>query len=117
MYNALCGDRVDIHLRVTGEQVEAAAFDGEACAICRASASMLCGLAPARPVAWLRSLSARLHQALGGFETTLPEELEPLLGVRRYPSRRRCATLPWEAAVKALDHPVVPAPNRGATGA
>jgi len=127
-YNPLCGDRVEICLRVTGDQVEAAAFEGEACAICTASASLLCSLAPTRPVAWLRSLSDLLREALKGSlaasdESTgsdssedaaggLPDELKPLLGVRRYPSRRRCATLPWEAAVKALDQPETPPPNR-----
>ena len=30
------------------------------------------------------------------------EEMHALLGVRPYPSRVRCATLPWVAAVKAL---------------
>ena len=37
------------------------------------------------------------------------ESLAPLLGVRPYPTRTRCATLPWEAACKALEltHPPV----------
>ncbi len=33
---------------------------------------------------------------------SIPEDLHPLLGVRPYPSRIRCATLPWDAALKAL---------------
>ena len=45
-YNPLCGDRILVQLRITQEQVEAAAFDGEACAICMASASLLCGNTP-----------------------------------------------------------------------
>jgi len=137
MYNALCGDRIEISLRVTGGQVEAAAFEGEACAICRASASMLCSLAPTRPVAWLRSSSDLLQEALKGSDlnreqgsllrsreadsdqsedanTALPDALKPLLGVRGYPSRRRCATLPWEAALKALDDSAVQPPRSGA---
>jgi len=32
----------------------------------------------------------------------IPADLRPLLGVRPYPSRIRCATLPWDAALKAL---------------
>jgi NifU-like protein involved in Fe-S cluster formation len=35
-------------------------------------------------------------------ESKLPEALNPLLGVRPYPSRIRCATLPWTAAQRAL---------------
>jgi nitrogen fixation NifU-like protein len=120
-YNALCGDRIDVSLRVVGDAVEAAAFDGEACAICMASASLLCSLAPGRTLAALRQLSDDLHRALDGAvgadlvrdraPSALPqddqapgiqEELRPLLGVRPYPSRIRCATLPWAAAASAL---------------
>jgi nitrogen fixation protein NifU and related proteins len=114
-YNPLCGDRIEIGLRVAGDTIEEAAFDGEACAICMASASMLCGLAPGRTVAVLRQLSDDLHRALaapvGAASAATPtrsrlkpllHELEPLLGVRPYPSRVRCATLPWTAAVEAL---------------
>jgi nitrogen fixation NifU-like protein len=147
IYNALCGDRIEVRLRLDGEAVRGAAFDGEACAICLASASLLCGLAPGRTAAGVRRLAARLAEALGAHpvgadssanvlaksqhggyshpgsrinplpqpgdserradfpdscDTDLPEELHPLLGVRPYPSRVRCATLPWEAAVAAL---------------
>ncbi|MGK2926092.1 MAG: iron-sulfur cluster assembly scaffold protein [Lysobacterales bacterium] len=105
-YNPLCGDRVGIGLRVAGDVIEEAAFTGEACAICMASASMLCGLAPGRTVAALRQLSDDLHEALaapvGDDPRGIPEDLHALLGVRPYPSRIRCAALPWTAAVTAL---------------
>ena len=126
-YNPLCGDRIEIQLRVAAGSIEAAAFDGEACAICMASASMLCGLAPGREVKALLQLGDDLHRALDvslGAASAAPgldddpaesrlkplprpvpllcEELHPLLGVRPYPSRVRCATLPWSAAANAL---------------
>ena len=41
-YNPLCGDRVEIRFRIAGTTIEAAAFDAESCAICMASASLLC---------------------------------------------------------------------------
>jgi nitrogen fixation NifU-like protein len=123
-YNPLCGDRVEVRLRVAGDAVEAAAFDGEACAICMASASLLCSLAPGRTVTELWQLAHELEQALrpavgAGLardlepptrraqsalpQKGLPAELHPLLGVRPYPSRISCATQPWTAAVRALD--------------
>ena len=105
-YNPLCGDRIEIGLRVADDTIEEAAFDGEACAICMASASMLCGLAPGRTVAELQALNDLLDEALtapvGDAPPGIPEELYALLGVRPYPSRIRCATLPWAAAATAL---------------
>ena len=102
-YNPLCGDRILVQLRITQGQVEAVAFDGEACAICMASASLLCENSQGKPVGHLEDLHDRLQAALeGGPETSGIENLRPLLGVKPYPSRIRCATLPWSAARKAL---------------
>jgi len=136
IYNPLCGDRIEVRFRLVGEAVKGAAFDGEACAICLASASLLCGLAPGETVTQVRQMATELEKALRarpvgadssatgpakaprgghghlpsrmnpllqGTDTSLPETLHPLLGVRPYPSRVRCATLPWEATVRALE--------------
>ena len=109
-YNPLCGDRIEVALIVRDGSVDAAAFDGEACAICMASASLLCSLAPGQTPPELRALGRLLQQSLGipaapdpGRDHELPCPLRPLLGVRPYPSRIRCATLPWTAAVRALE--------------
>lgn len=109
-YNPLCGDRIEVALIVRDGSVDAAAFDGEACAICMASASLLCSLAPGQTQPELRQLSRLLQQSLGtpaapdpGPDRELPCPLRPLLGVRPYPSRVRCATLPWTAVARALE--------------
>lgn len=103
LYNPLCGDRVEVQLRIADEDVEAMAFRGEACAICMASASLMCAHQAGRPVADLRAAHAWLEGALSGaHEERQIEPLLPLLGVRAYPSRVKCALLPWEAAIGAL---------------
>jgi len=115
-YNPLCGDRVLVLLRVRNERVDAAAFEGQACAICMASASMLCELAPGKMVAEVIEISEQLNEALcrrGPWPRPTEEKiiensrgheplLQPLLGVKPFPSRIRCATLPWDAAIQAL---------------
>ena len=108
-YNPLCGDRIEVALLIRHGCIEVAAFDGEACAICMASASLLCKLAPGQTPRELRQLSQQLQQGLGIRGASdpvpnpeLPVALRPLLGVRPYPSRVRCATLPWTAAGRAL---------------
>ena len=101
--NPLCGDRIEMSLKLSSGMIEDIAFDGEACTICMASASMLCEQATGQPADRLRSLEESLRAALHG-QASLAENdpRAPLLGVRPYPSRIRCATLPWEAAVKAV---------------
>lgn len=102
-YNPLCGDRILVQLRINSGRVEAAAFDGEACAICLASASLLCENAPGNTVGHLKNLHEILCHALdSGQESIEIEVLAPLLNVRPFPARIRCATLPWSAACKAI---------------
>ena len=101
--NPLCGDRILVQLRIVNDRLEAAAFDGEACAICMASASLLCEAVPGHPVNYLENLHDRLLAAFDGeHDLAGVEALIPLLGVKPYPSRIRCATLPWTAARSAL---------------
>jgi nitrogen fixation NifU-like protein len=77
--NPLCGDRVRIQLRLEGGRVAAARFEGEACMVALAAASLLTdlvqGLTPAQAVA----LSD--EELLAALQTTLR------------PSRIGCATL------------------------
>ena len=103
LYNPLCGDKIEMQFHLESDCIEAAAFDGEACAICMASASMLCEAAPQMTVAEIGQQHEQLVTALKD-KTSKPglDSLQALLAVRRYPARVRCALLPWEAAVKAL---------------
>lgn len=102
-YNPLCGDRVLLRFEVDGDEIRAAAFDGAACAICLASASLLCKDVAGKKVSHVHATHDWLQNALKGTgETQGPKSLQALLGVRHYPSRIKCAMLPWIAAVKAL---------------
>ena len=103
LFNAQCGDRVEMKFRLAGETIEAAAFDGEGCAICMASASLLCTHLPGGTRETARRLHASLLAVLHGDAAADPTgPLAALSGVRPYPSRVRCATLPWQAAERAL---------------
>ncbi|MEE8495379.1 MAG: SUF system NifU family Fe-S cluster assembly protein [Xanthomonadales bacterium] len=102
-FNPLCGDRIIIMLQVEGKIIRDAAFDGESCAICQASASLLCELVPGGLIEEFGKTHNWLEYSLvSGEETDGPEALQALLGVRKYPSRIKCVTLPWTAAAKAL---------------
>jgi len=102
-FNPLCGDRIHLMLELHDNIVIDAAFDGESCAICKASASMLCELAPGQTVQTLLEQRQRLASALA--DQSIPLDDNPLCalqGVRAYPSRVQCALLPWEALKDAL---------------
>lgn len=120
LHNALCGDQITLRLRVENSPsaatavIAGAGFEGESCALCRASASLLCrmvaGGTPEQALVIGRELQAFLRprpasagtQAEGDDAATRLGELVALAGVRDFPSRLRCATLPWEALAQAL---------------
>lgn len=101
--NPLCGDRVAVQLRIEGTLIQEARFTGKGCAISLASASMLTEAVSGLAVEEATELAARLLTLASGREDVSDlGPLEPLRGVRAFPGRRRCATLPWEALQGAL---------------
>ncbi len=106
--NPLCGDRVTLRLRLEGDRIAAARFEGDGCALSRASASLLTLAITGRTRAEAEALAAELDRLLtrgpdhASADRALLGDLVALEGVRDVPARRRCVTLPWEALRAAL---------------
>lgn len=107
-HNALCGDTIVVRLRIDGASIVEAAFEGDGCALCLASASLLTLVVQGRPRADALARADALDALVSRGSSSSPEdwpllgELVALGGVRDVPARRRCATLPWEALRLAL---------------
>ena len=110
--NPMCGDRVQVFLRYAPDgSIAETGFDARGCAISIASADLMAETVTGRSQAEVR----RLFDAFRELARTgsCPEcgeavdesigRLEPLAGVHEYPSRVKCATLPWHALIAALD--------------
>jgi nitrogen fixation NifU-like protein len=106
-YNPLCGDRVTVEVAVEGDVIRDIAFQGSGCAISRASASLMTADLKGKAVAEAEELFGRFRAMLtesAGGQTPPPElgKLAVLGGVREFPSRIKCATLPWHTLHAAL---------------
>ena len=106
-YNPLCGDQVTVYLAFDGGAISDVSFESTACAICTASSSMMTRALKGKSEAEARAMFASFQTLLTD-ETVAPDEdtLGPLValgGVRRYPMRVKCATLPWHTLKAALD--------------
>lgn len=108
-HNPLCGDKINIHIKMSGEDViEDISFTGSGCAISKASASLMTTFIKGKPVAEARVIFDEFHKmVLGEMD---PEHTEHHLGkltifrgVREFPSRIKCASLPWHTLVCAID--------------
>lgn len=105
-YNPLCGDRLTLYLKVQDGVIAEAAFQGNGCAISRASASLMTDALTGKTVAEARALFERFHRMV----TTPPDQpvedlgkLSVLAGVREFPIRVKCASLAWHTLTAALE--------------
>ena len=106
-HNPLCGDHIKLTLRLAGDTVEAIAFQGESCAICKASASMMTAAVKGRARADAERLIGEFRDmATGKLEASQPNHLGRLTvfaGMRDLPTRVKCAILPWHTLHAALN--------------
>jgi nitrogen fixation NifU-like protein len=106
--NPLCGDRVQVWLSYGMDgRIGQASFDARGCAISVASADLMAEEVAGRTPAEARATFARFRDmAKSGICPECDEVLQrlrPLASVHEYPSRVKCATLPWHALLAALD--------------
>ncbi|HEX5513112.1 MAG TPA: SUF system NifU family Fe-S cluster assembly protein [Gammaproteobacteria bacterium] len=103
-HNPLCGDRVDIYLVINDGRVVDAAFEGDGCAISTASASIMTELLQGRALDEVQALFEHFHDLLTSDAAPTSDlgKLEVLAGVRSFPTRVKCATLPWHTLQAAL---------------
>jgi nitrogen fixation NifU-like protein len=102
-HNPLCGDKVAVYLRLDGERITDAAFEASGCAISIASASMMTDIIHGRSKAAAQAAIRDADATFTGDCAAPPGELAALAAVRAYPSRVRCALLPWRTLRAALD--------------
>lgn len=105
-HNPLCGDQVHVTLHTENGLIDQIAFEGQGCAISTASASLMTVAVKGKTLQEAEAIfrefqtmvtsaeSEELHEELG--------EMVALAGVRDYPVRIKCATLPWHTLHAAL---------------
>ncbi|HWA14061.1 MAG TPA: SUF system NifU family Fe-S cluster assembly protein [Burkholderiales bacterium] len=106
--NPLCGDHIWVWLKVEDGRVGGIAFEGDSCAICKASSSMMTTNVKGKTVEEAERLIREFRDmATGELDTAnQPNHLGRLsvfAGVRDLPSRVKCAILPWHTLHAALN--------------
>src|SRR5258706_512512 len=113
-HNPLCGDHQIVYLQVEDDIVRDISFlciGADAvknCAISKASASMMTRILKGKTRKEVETLFNEFHGMLMGTfdEETAPNNLGHLkvfAGVREFPMRVKCATLPWHTMHAALN--------------
>ncbi|MDT7541473.1 MAG: nitrogen fixation protein NifU [Acidobacteriota bacterium] len=106
-FNPLCGDQLTVYLRTANGIVDEVSFEGSGCAISKASASMMTQAVKGKTREEVEQLFGEFHRMVIG---ELDEEAAPnalgrlkiFAGVREFPARVKCASLPWHTLHSAL---------------
>ncbi len=104
--NPLCGDQLTVWLKLDGDVISDVAFQGLGCAISRASASLMTAAVKGKSRQEVEELFGRFHHLVTGKPE--PPERETLgklavfSGISAYPTRVKCASLPWHTLKAAL---------------
>lgn len=108
-YNPLCGDNVTIYLELDDNKIiKDISFQGSGCAISKASASLMTSMLKGKSVDEAKVLFEKFHHLVTAKideEIDLQElgKLAVFSGVREFPARVKCASLPWHTMINALE--------------
>ena len=106
-HNPLCGDHLSVALGIEGQTIARISFEGESCAICKASASMMTVAVKGKALPQAQSLIQEfLAMTTGKIELDAAHQIGRLAvfsGVRNLPTRVKCAILPWHTLQAAID--------------
>ena len=106
-HNPLCGDHIEVALNLGGECIDSIAFQGESCAICKASASMMTvavkGKSRAEAETLFREFTAMSTGKLDLGSDHHIGRLVVFAGIADLPVRVKCAILPWHTLHSALN--------------
>jgi len=97
-FNPLCGDKIDLYVNISGDILQEVKFEGNGCAISKASASVMTTLFKGKTKSEIAKIYNEFHQIITegcNHDHYFDENLEVFCGVRDYPGRVKCAALAW----------------------
>lgn len=104
-YNPICGDKMTVYLIIKDGQIEALQFEAACCAICKSSASMMTEALIGKSLDEAAAMQQHVTELLSTdieVDLSVDGEIAALAGVRKFPARIKCATLPWHTYQTAL---------------
>ena len=107
-FNPLCGDQLTVYMLMDEGVVRDLSFVGTGCAISKAAASMMTQAVKGKTREEAQALFDEFHRMVTGELDEEAEEnhlgrLKIFAGVRDYPARVKCASLPWHTMHAALE--------------
>jgi len=105
-FNPLCGDQIQLYVKVEDGVIRDIGFQGSGCAISKASASLMTSTLKGKSEQEAAGLFERFHRLVTEDAGADPQALGKLAvfsGVREFPARVKCASLAWHTLRAALE--------------
>ncbi len=107
-HNPLCGDKIDIYLVIDDGKIQDVKFYGSGCAISKASSSIMTTILKGKTIDEAKGLFEKFHNVVtSDTESEIDVidlgKLAVFYGVREFPARIKCASLPWHTMMDALE--------------
>jgi nitrogen fixation NifU-like protein len=104
LQNPTCGDEIHLSVAMRDGRITDVRFDGRGCSISMASASMMTEACKGKTVDEAVAIDHDFKRMLTGQPAAEDRlgDLVALSGVAQFPVRIKCATLAWNALVRAL---------------
>jgi nitrogen fixation protein NifU and related proteins len=111
-HNPLCGDVVRLGVQIAEGRLAAIGFEGAGCAISVASASLMTEAVQGKTEQEAEALFRGFQEMVTSDSAVPPPaelgKLAIFAGVREFPARVKCATLPWHTLHAALQKTSAP---------
>lgn len=108
-FNPLCGDRIELFVRLENDVIDEIGFQGSGCAISQASASLMTAAVQGKSREEAERMFRTFHQMVTSNQDASADraalgKLVALAGVKQFPARVKCANLPWHTLHAALEN-------------
>ena len=106
-HNPLCGDEIEVFVKITDGKIEDISFQGEGCAISKSSASLMTTALKGKTIEEAKRECGIVVNMLTGKSAAADNldelgDIAALQGVKQFPARIKCATLSWHTLEESL---------------
>ncbi len=102
--NESCIDEIDLMVKLNNNKIEDVKFDGEACAICTSSTSIMIDTLIGKTIEEAKEIINNFNNMVDEkeYDASILEQANVYDDVYKQPSRKKCALLPWWGMEKAI---------------
>lgn len=105
MNNESCIDEINLMVKFDGDKIKDIRFDGEACAICTSSSSIMIETMIGKTIEEAKEIYQNFYNMIEekDFDEDIIETAIVYCDIAKQPNRKKCALLPWWGIEKAIN--------------